>query len=90
MVLTARFLLQPHETRIRHHSRMQNLKTLADQLLHARRASEATGDPLLRVAAYDARRRFKYGKRNNPQHALQPRPIFAPRSEVLKVATDDA
>jgi hypothetical protein len=48
---------------------MMNLKILADELHLARRASAATGDPLLRVAACDAWRRFKNGKRKNPDHA---------------------
>jgi hypothetical protein len=49
---------------------MKNLKALADEFHIARRASVATGDPLLGVAAYDAWRRFKDGKRKNPQHAV--------------------
>jgi hypothetical protein len=48
---------------------MQNLIALANELHHARRISAATGDPLLRTAAYDAWRRFKNEKRNRPEHA---------------------
>jgi hypothetical protein len=47
---------------------MQNLKTLVEELHRARRAS-AVGDPLLRVAARDAWRGFKDGKRKDHDQA---------------------
>jgi hypothetical protein len=48
---------------------MQKLKALAHELHLARLASTATGDPLLRVATYDAWCRFKHEKRKNRQDA---------------------
>jgi hypothetical protein len=48
---------------------MHKLKALADELHLARIASTSTGDPLLRVATYDAWCRFKHEKRKNPKDA---------------------
>jgi hypothetical protein len=48
---------------------MRNLKALAEELDLARRASVSTDDPLLRVAACDAWRRFRDAKRKVPEQA---------------------
>jgi hypothetical protein len=48
---------------------MHKLKALADELHIARLASMGTSDPLLRVATYDAWRRFKHEKRKNRDDA---------------------
>jgi hypothetical protein len=49
---------------------MHKLKALADELHLAQLTSAGTGDPLLRVAAYDAWCRFKHEKRKNPEDAV--------------------
>jgi hypothetical protein len=48
---------------------MRNLKALAEELDLARRGSASTEDPLLRVAACDAWRRSRDGKRKVPEQA---------------------